>query len=146
MGFDKKYITKDRVISSIRSNSLKSLFKGDALLMDNWSRKFYDHYDFTGEFQKMRDELTKEIGFSSFIRDTLDHKNFSKLITVRNLSNILENLIKYPNWIEILLTFEILGDDGFEKFAGKFPKESCISKISDYFTVESREDSLNRLV
>lgn len=41
MGFNKRYITKEQII---KSNNLNKLFNADALIMDNWSGKFFNYY------------------------------------------------------------------------------------------------------
>jgi len=41
MGFNKRYITKEQII---KSNNLDKLFNADALIMDNWSGKFFEYH------------------------------------------------------------------------------------------------------
>ena len=107
MSFNKRYITKDSILSCIKNGeSLSRLTKADALIMDNWSSRFFDNYSF--DYQKMRDELNNDVMFQSSYNATYEHKNFNSL---KKLSNILENLIKDPSWTEILLTTNILGGE-----------------------------------
>jgi hypothetical protein len=43
MGFNKRIITQELIISTDDSN-LPNLFKADSLIFDNWSYKFYELY------------------------------------------------------------------------------------------------------
>lgn len=134
MGFNKRYISKESVIIQLSNgNSLSKLLKADALIMDDWSSKFFKEYRNDVVYRSDRQRLIEDTRFSSNHATTYKHENFTKL---KNLSNILENLYLEPSWVDILLTFEILGADDVPKSAsGRYEKlrTVCIDKIEKHF-------------
>ena len=148
MGFNKKYITKDLIISTIKSNgSLNELFNKnvDALIMDSWSSKFRDNYNFNDQYNIDRKKLDDDTGFSSFHKARVEHENFAKL---KNISNIYEHLITDVNWIDILLVGDIFNPlDHPSNIAGKFIglRDFCVKRLDEYFITESRENQLDKL-
>ena len=101
MGFNKRYLTKDIIISYIKEGGdVNKLIRADSLIMDNWSSNFFYNYDTSNKYNQMRTELKNQFKFSSNLNDILNHKYFPKL---KKLSNILENLIRDPSWIEVIL-------------------------------------------
>lgn len=134
MGFNKRYISKETVISRLSNGeNLSTLLKADALIMDDWSSKFFKEYKNDPMYVTNRQRLIDDNLFSSSHDTTYKHENFTKL---KNLSNILENLYLDPNWVDILLTFEILGGEGVPRSAaGRYEKlrTICIDKIEKHF-------------
>ena len=126
MSFNKRFIKKDIILSNI--NNLKyisNLVKADALIIDNWSDKFYKNFDF--EFKKyneIRSLIISENKFDSNHREMLSDENFNKL---KKLSNILINLKTNPDWIDIHLANSIIEDTIPDDISGKF------ELLVDYF-------------
>lgn len=134
MGFNKRYISKETVIYELSNGrSPESLLKADALIMDDWSSNFFKDYKNDSIYRSDRNKLSDDTKFSSNHATTYKHDNFNKL---KKLPNILENLYLDPQWVDILLTFDILGGDGVPKSAhGKYEKlrTICIDKIEKHF-------------
>jgi hypothetical protein len=155
MGFNKRYITKDSVLSCIKEgNDLNRLLRADALIIDNWSLRFFENYDTSNKYKEMRDELEREVIFSSNLSDTINHRNFNKL---RKLSNILENLIKAPSsgpinnthsWTEVLLAASFKLGEVPEEYRGKFEKhrQFYINAIINLYTTESRDKIIDNIL
>ena len=150
MGFNKRYLDKDKIMDTINSNgSISRLVNADSLICDSWSTRFMDNYDFK-KYQKLRDKLNNDVMFSSNLSNTVEHENFNKINNIKNLSNILENLINNPSWVEVIITFQLLGDsdevDG--NSIGRFDKlrSKCINKIVNYYTTESRDKTINNIL
>jgi hypothetical protein len=134
MSFNKRYISKESVMTQLKSgSSLSKLLNADALIMDNWSSKFFKDYKNDAKYRADRQQLLDDTRFLSFHSATLEHRNFDKL---KNLSNILENLYLSPSWVDILLTLDILGgSDVPDSAIGKYEKlrTICIDKIEKHF-------------
>lgn len=149
MGFNKRYLDKETIMDTIKSNgSIIKLTNVDALITDYWSGKFLDNYNFKN-YQKLRDKLNDDVKFSSSHQTTYEHDNFSKINNIKNLSNILENLIKDPSWTEVIITFQLLGSEDVPVSAkGRFNdlKDICIDKIINYYTTESRDKIINNIL
>lgn len=133
MGFNKRYVTRDSIIRTIKNKeSLNRLTNADALIMDNWSSKFFKNYDFNfQDYQDIRNKLYDDTKFSSNHASTYEHENFNKL---KSTANILYNLYnrKECHWTDILLTIDILGSHDIpESIRGKFDdlRKCCIEKI-----------------
>lgn len=144
MGFNKRYITKDLILLYIEEDkNLNGLLKADSLIMDNWSYSFFNNYDSSSDYKKIRDELNSEVVFSSNLTDITNHYNFNKL---RKLSNILENLIKHSSWTDVLLadTFN------FEKpnYLGNFEmtRQFYIDAIINLYTNQSRDKIISEIL
>jgi hypothetical protein len=134
MSFNKRYISKESVMTQLKSgSSLSKLLNADALIMDNWSSKFFKDYKNDVKYRSDRQQLLDDTRFLSFHSATLEHRNFDKL---KNLSNVLENLYLNPSWVDILLTLDILGgSDVPDSASGKYEKlrTICIDKIEKHF-------------
>lgn len=150
MGFNKRYLDKEKIMETIKSKgSIQKLTNVDALICDYWSGRFMEHYDFKN-YQKLRDKLCNDTKFSSNHQTTYDHENFPKILNIKNLSNILENLVSNnDSWIEVILTFQLLGNDDVPKSAsGLFDqlKKICIDKIINHYTTESRDKIISNIL
>jgi hypothetical protein len=84
---------------------IKNLVNADALILDSWSKKFFDNFNFKSNYQKIRRELNEDTKLSSNLEDTKNHNNFNKL---KSMSNILINLKTNPQWVDVILVQEIL--------------------------------------
>jgi hypothetical protein len=119
MSFNKRYIKKDIILSNIDNlKYISDLVKADALIIDNWSDKFYKNFDF--EFKKyneIRSLIISENKFDSNHREMLSDENFNKL---KKLSNVLINLKTNPKWIDIHLANSIIEDTIPDDISGKF--------------------------
>lgn len=107
MGFNKRYIRKEMILDNIDNLSyISGLVKADALIMDTWSRNFFDNFNFKWKsYNELRENLNEDVKFYSFHKPTLEHENYPKL---KNLSNVLVNLKTDPSWTDILLAGELL--------------------------------------
>jgi hypothetical protein len=126
MGFHKRFINKDMILRNVDDISyISSLVSADALIMDNWSRNFFNNFNLKWkEYNSLRDKLNEDVQFYSFHEPTLEHDNYSKL---KNLSNVLVNLKIDPSWTDILLTHDILKEMDV-KFTEKTP-DNIIGKF-----------------
>jgi hypothetical protein len=136
MSFNKRYVSKDSVITQLKmGSSLSKLLNTDALIMDDWSSNFFKNYKNDRKYQSDRKKILDDTVFQSYHSAILEHSNFLRL---KNLPNILENLYLDPNWVDILLAFNILGGDDITLLSiGKFEelRSICINKIENHFNV-----------
>ena len=100
MGFNKRYITKETILLNI--SDLDSLFKADALIMDNWSRKFSD--DLNREERQLREKIKEDQKYSSGCPDK--HPDYPQL---NSLSEALIGLMTNPTWLDIHFVQDKLG-------------------------------------
>ncbi len=128
MGFNKTYLTKEKILSNISKIDL--YMKSDALVMDNWSSLFIS--DIRPEQRKLREILIKDTILNS--GPLQNHKNF---YLISSLSEALINLMSDPNWVDISIVWIKTGFkiEDYEK--GNFDllvKKSIESVISYYDT------------
>jgi hypothetical protein len=135
MGFNKRYITKDKIMANLNNlNYISKLVNADALIMDDWSKKFFDNFNFDYDvYQKTRDSLIFDIKDSSSIDFIKNNKNFIKL---KNISNIFINLNTNPDWLDIHLANSFIEDVIPDNISGKFNNitEYFIKRISDEYS------------
>jgi len=147
MGFNKRYIDKDKILNAIKLNNISKLTDNvDAVIMDSWASRFYENYEFNNTYKIDRDKLNDDVRFFSDHSKTYSHENFNKL---KKLSNILENLIMDESWVDILLTLNMLGTEGVdEKNIGRYPllRKLCIGKIINHYTIESRNKIIDNIL
>jgi hypothetical protein len=126
MSFNKRYIKAELIISSLNNlDYISNLVKADALIIDDWSDKFYKNFDFEfKKYNKVREEIILENKFSSNHREMLSDDKFNKL---KKLSNIYINLKTNPDWIDIHLANSIIEDTIPDDISGKF------ELLVDYF-------------
>jgi hypothetical protein len=122
------------ILNNIKNISyISNLVNADALIIDSWSKKFFDNFNFKWKtYQKSRSKIIQDVMFSSDHRSIIEHINYVKL---KNLSNILINLKTDPSWVDILLTYDITGTIANEEYAGNFDKLviDCINKINSIY-------------
>jgi hypothetical protein len=100
MGFHKRFITKDLVISQKSFEDIEKLLSADALIFDTWSSNFYKRLDENfEEYQNKRLQYIEDNKFSSSFSST---ESFDKY----HISNILVNLINNPHWLDIHICIE----------------------------------------
>jgi hypothetical protein len=100
MGFHKRWITKDLILSQKSFEDIERLLKADALIFDTWSSNFFKRYDEKSqEYQDKRNQYISENKYSSAPPDTSGFNNYY-------LSNILINLKSNPDWLDIALCIE----------------------------------------
>ena len=125
---------------------IAGLVNADALIMDDWSDNFFKNFNFKWEtYNKIREEIMDATMFDSHHNGITGHKNYKLLF---NLSNTLLNLKTNPSWIDIVLTYDILVEQGYDfsviensmngvpfDIAGKFDPlvEYHIKLIEDYY-------------
>lgn len=136
MGFNKRSIDKNMILDNIYNiQYITKLTKADGLIMDQWSKNFFDNLNFNIDYYSVHRELIEsDTIFDSSLNSIHNHPDLDKL---KSLSNILINLNNSPSWIDVVLTFEILGSSDMDKeIRGRFQPmvEYCISKIIDYYS------------
>ncbi len=100
MGFHKRFITKDLVLSQKSFEDVERLLNADALIFDTWSSNFFKRYDENfQEYQDKRFQYIEENKFSSSFSST---ESFDKYY----ISNVLLNLINDPHWLDIHICIE----------------------------------------
>ena len=125
------------ILDNIKNISyISNLVNADALILDSWSKKFFDNFNFKWKtYQKMRSNLNSDVSLSSDHRSTIEHVDYKKL---RSLSNILINLKVSPSWVDVLLAYDITGTtiDNTDDM-GKFDKlvSDCIDKINNFYNI-----------
>lgn len=100
MGFHKRWITKDLILSQNSFDDIIKLFNADALIFDTWSSNFFKFFDENYElYQEKRNTYLEENRFSSAppVTDGFDNQY---------ISNILINLKTNPSWLDIALCIE----------------------------------------
>jgi hypothetical protein len=130
MGFNKKYITKEGILSNMKD--IKRYLKADALLMDDeWSVKFINDLDYNE--RQLRTKMKREI--TSGCPDK--HKDYSKL---KSLSETLISLMTNPSWLDIHFTQEKLGRFQMEihEFGNlDILKDKAIKSIIEYYELSN---------
>jgi hypothetical protein len=100
MGFHKRFITKDLVLSQKSFEDIERLLNADALIFDSWSSNFFKRFDEKYiEYQDKRNLIREEHKFKSSWPDVSTLDGYY-------LSNILINLKLNPDWIDIQLCIE----------------------------------------
>lgn len=108
---------------------IKGLVKADALIMDNWSVKFFDNFNFKYEtYNKIREGIKEDTIFDSHHNNVFNHENYKELF---NLSNVLLNLKTDPAWIDILLTSDILKELDMEFVEKQNPPEDIRGRFNE---------------
>jgi len=115
MGFNKRFINKDLILSQKKFENIVRLFNADALIFDNWSSNFFKRFDENyDEYQNKRNLINEEHKFKSSWPDVSTMNGYY-------LSNILINLKLNPNWIDIQLCIESFRPiDIPQSISGKF--------------------------
>ena len=126
MGFHKRYISKETIISHI--TDLDTLFKADALIMDMWATKFTN--DLNREERQLREKIKEDQKFLSGCPDK--HPDYDKL---DSLSEALVGLMTNPTWLDIHFTKTKLGLQFPFEDGGLFEvqRDKCIKAIIDYY-------------
>jgi len=100
MGFHKRFITKDLVLSQKSFEDIEKLLNADALIFDTWSSNFFKRFDENYQlYQDKRNNYIEENYFSSSFTNT---DGFDKYY----ISNVLVNLKINPSWLDIHLCIE----------------------------------------
>ena len=83
MGFHKRFITKDLILSQKSFEDIEGLFNADALIFDTWSSNFFQRFDEKyKDYQDKRNLINEEHKFQSSWPDVSD-------LNGHYLSNIL---------------------------------------------------------
>jgi len=79
MGFNKRYITKEMIISNIDDESyIVNLTNADVLITDYWSSKFLENFNYKySEYQSIRETLSTQYSLSSNLSDIQDSIDFA---------------------------------------------------------------------
>ena len=115
MGFHKRFVTKDLILSQKDFESIDSLLNADALIFDTWSSNFFKRFDENYKiYQEKRNNYIEENKFASSFTNT---NGFDKYY----ISNILINLKINPSWLDIHLCIEAFRPIEIPKsISGKF--------------------------
>lgn len=134
MGFSKRYVKRDMIMNSVDNLSyISNLVNADALILDNWSNKFFKNFNFKWkDYNKIREGIINDTKFDSHHNGVVNHVNYKKLFS---LSNILLNLKTNPSWVDIQLSDDILTPLVPEEYSGNFNKlvDFYIDEIEDYY-------------
>jgi hypothetical protein len=119
MGFNKRFVKKEMIINNINNlNYISNLVNADALVIDDWSDKFYKNFDFNYKnYNDLRKNIISDTEIYSDNKRIIEHNSFIKL---KNLSNIYINLKTNPNWVDIQLANSILEENIPDDISGKF--------------------------
>lgn len=139
MGFHKRYIRKENILSYLKNGDivaldreykLEKLFNADALIMDSWSSKFYDGID--SSERKLRKDLNQKFAIYSTFK-FMDDPDYSK---IKSLSESLISLMSNDrSWVDVLFTIDKLKIPIEEDERGRFDLlvNKCKFAIIDYF-------------
>jgi len=134
MGFNKRYITKEMIMSNIDDESyIVNLTNADALITDYWSSKFLENFNYKySEYQSIRESLNTQYSLSSNLSDIQNSIDFGRL---KKLSNVFINLKRNPTWLDIILASEILNFKFESNVSGKFNEmlNFTLQKIEEYY-------------
>lgn len=130
MSFNKRYISKELILSKSQIEDVCKLFSSsDSLILDKWSSNFLKHFD---QKWQVRD-LNRKIEIQSRILDS--SPTLPKHLECFYLSNILFNLRTEPDWIDIIMTRHQLNFKIEPEISGNFSKlvSKCIKQINEYY-------------
>ncbi len=130
MGFHKRYLSKEIVLSNL--NNIDKLLKADALIMDMWSNRFVN--DLNREERLLREKIKEDQKFLSGCPDK--HEDYSKL---NSLSEALIGLTVNPTWLDIHFTKTKLNLQFPWEDGGllETQKDKCIKAIIEYYESKS---------
>jgi len=130
MGFNKRYISKELILSKTEIKDVCGLFSNcDSLILDKWSSNFLKHFDKNFEIRKLNRDI--EIQYRIFDSNI----SLPKSLDCFYLSNTLFDLKKDPNWIDIIMTGHQLNFKIDPEISCDFVKlvDECIKQINDYY-------------
>jgi hypothetical protein len=134
MGFDKRFISRDLIISKKNIIDILNLLKADAVICDKWSSNFFENLNEKWEdYQLVRESIIKDNKFSSAIPDVSEIKDMPLSVTYFNLIN-------NPNWMDIELCLSNFRPiDIPNVIQGRFDElcKFCISLIENKYNNES---------
>ena len=132
MGFNKRYLTKENILSNLNYSYIFNIYKTDTLITDEWSDNFLCSFNKDKEYENIRLDILEKYKFDSNLLKIENDSNINKL---ENLSNILINLETNPTWLDILLTRNILkieiNSNGYFNEAVNICKESIKNSFED---------------
>lgn len=133
MGFNKKYITKEGILSNI--NNLDKYLNADGFIGDTWSTRFVSDLDINE--RKIRNQIREDLKYQSGCPDR--HKDY---INLKSLSESLLSLMNGGGWLDIHFTKDKLKFKTEFEDAGVFDnlKEKAIKSIIDYY--DSNESNI----
>lgn len=130
MSFNKRYISRELIMSKSNIEEVFRLFyKSDSLILDRWSSNFLKHFDKNFQLRSLNRNIEiKEQGFSSSFA-------LPKYIECYHLSNILFDLRKDPDWIDIIMTRHQLNFKIESEISGNFDMlvNLCIKQINQHY-------------
>lgn len=138
MGFNKRYITKELILSNI--DNLDRLFNADALISDMWSSRFMDDLDINEKY--IRDSINDKWRFSS----SLDYEKDPQFKDLHSMAECLISLKTNPSWLDVILVSERLGlkATGSGNFTDSI--NNSIQRIIDYYDKPNRNDKIEEIL
>lgn len=128
MGFFKRFITKDLILTQKNCESVLNLLEADAVVFDTWSSNFFKRFDDNyNDYQEKRQKKIEQYQFSS------SYANIQEFDT-HHISNILINLKNDPCWIDIHVCLEAFKPvEISSRISGQFEllREYCINLIEN---------------
>ncbi len=149
MGFNKRFVDKQTIISALQEGGWSSLGKvlsADALICDEWATIFLEDYAAnTKSFLEARTVLNKDVQWSSTHTTTYNHPNWNK---VESPACLLIMLYTDPSWTEVLKSIELFQPEIEKADAGKFDrlKIKAIKTVIQHFDSQVRTQNLEKLL
>ena len=143
MGFNKRYLNKERVLSNL--SNIDKLLKADSLIMDMWSSYFIE--DLNLKQRELREVLLEDTKFDSSI-NYQNHKNFYLLSSI---SEAIINLSTNPSWVDIHIVWVKTGFKIEESEKGKFDllTQKAIESAVTYYdnlVIDGRDKTINQVL
>ena len=138
MGFHKRYITKNLILSNI--NDLDRIFNADAFIMDMWSTRFCE--DLNKDERLLRNSIKKRLKFTS----SLCPQSEPEFKQLSSMAECLISLMTHPNWLDVVLVQERIGLS--LKIEGNFEiaYKDAIERIIDYYDKPNRNDKIEEIL
>jgi hypothetical protein len=134
MGFNKRFISRDLIISKKSIIDILHLLKTNSVICDKWSSNFFENLnDKWSDYQLVRESIIRDNKLSSAIPDVSEIKDMPLSVTYFNLVND-------PNWIDIELCLSNFRPIDIPKsIQGRFDElcKFCISLIENKYNNES---------
>lgn len=149
MGFNKRFVDKQTIISALvegGSSSLVKVLNADALICDEWASIFLEDYSSnTKDFLKARTKLNDDVKFLSNHKATYEHTNWG---LIESPACLLVMLYTDESWTEVLKAIEMFKPKLEQADTGKFGrlKHKAIQALIQHFDSKVRTQNLEKLI